>query len=68
MKRPRGKGGRFLKKEELPAYYAAHPEEDPDNPMNQPQLNDPDNEDMNDAQDMQSESSSDLNKKPKHSK
>jgi nuclear transcription factor Y, alpha len=34
MKRPRGKGGRFLKKEELPAYYAEHPEEDPNNPCN----------------------------------
>jgi CCAAT-binding transcription factor (CBF-B/NF-YA) subunit B len=34
MKRPRGKGGRFLKKEELAAYYAAHPEEDPNHPCN----------------------------------
>lgn len=34
MKRPRGKGGRFLRKEELPAYYAEHPEEDPNNPSN----------------------------------
>jgi CCAAT-binding transcription factor (CBF-B/NF-YA) subunit B len=35
MKRPRGKGGRFLRKDELAAYYAEHPEEDPENPINQ---------------------------------
>jgi hypothetical protein len=29
MKRPRGPGGRFLKKDELAAYYAQHPEADP---------------------------------------
>lgn len=28
-KRPRGPKGRFIPKEDLPAYYAAHPEEDP---------------------------------------
>jgi nuclear transcription factor Y, alpha len=27
MNRPRGPGGRFLKKEELAAYYAQHPED-----------------------------------------
>ena len=31
MKRPRGPGGRFLKKDELAAYYAQHPEKDPNN-------------------------------------
>lgn len=31
MKRPRGPGGRFLKKEELAEYYRQHPEEDPKN-------------------------------------
>jgi len=34
MKRPRGPHGRFLRKEELPAYYKEHPEEDPSNPAN----------------------------------
>jgi len=34
MKRPRGKHGRFLRKEELPAYYLEHPDEDPSNPEN----------------------------------
>jgi len=34
MKRPRGPGGRFLRKEELAEYYAKHPEEDPSNPDN----------------------------------
>jgi hypothetical protein len=29
MKRPRGPGGRFLRKEELEEYYKLHPEEDP---------------------------------------
>jgi CCAAT-binding transcription factor (CBF-B/NF-YA) subunit B len=29
-KRPRGLGGKFLKKHEVAAYYAQHPEEDPD--------------------------------------
>jgi nuclear transcription factor Y, alpha len=28
-KRPRGPGGRFLTKDELAAYYAHHPEDDP---------------------------------------
>jgi protein involved in sex pheromone biosynthesis len=36
MKRPRGPGGRFLKKDELAAYYAQHPEADPSNPQNFP--------------------------------
>jgi hypothetical protein len=30
-KRPRGKGGRFLRQEELPDYYAKHPDEAPAN-------------------------------------
>ena len=29
MKRPRGPGGRFLRKEELEEYYKNHPDEDP---------------------------------------
>lgn len=31
MKRPRGPGGRFLKKHELEEYYRQHPEQDPKN-------------------------------------
>ena len=31
MKRPRGPGGRFLKKDELAEYYRQHPELDPRN-------------------------------------
>lgn len=31
MKRPRGPGGRFLKKDELAEFYRQHPEEDPKN-------------------------------------
>jgi hypothetical protein len=31
MKRPRGPGGRFLKKDELAEYYRTHPEDDPKN-------------------------------------
>ena len=34
VKRPRGPHGRFLRKDELPAYYMEHPEEDPSNPDN----------------------------------
>jgi hypothetical protein len=39
MKRPRGVGGRFLTKPELEVYYLTHPEDDPKNPMNQPDSN-----------------------------
>lgn len=42
MKRPRGPGGRFLTKEGLAAYYAAHPEEDPSNRENGRVKNDDD--------------------------
>jgi hypothetical protein len=48
MKRPRGPGGRFLRKEELAAYYAKHPEADPskqDQQANVNSINDNDNDD-----------------------